>query len=469
MYTVYENAQSVLIWLGFPDEETDIAMEFIQHVNSGRATEYLIKTPNGGYRLDFSLHLCRAFAALYRLLTRPYFTRLWVVQEIAMSSNPTAWCGTKRVSWFSLQKAAHMLQMHWKEYTHQHLFDNSLSPFPGHAFAQLNNIHRLNYHRYLQESGKRASLLHLALSTQITDCFDPRDKLYGLWDLASDTRYLNMKPGYSQPLVNVYVNFVKGHIEHHKSLDIICARQADTPGFPSWCPNWSQKPTMHTLIQRSLPPLGFDLSPDIPDLDRPIYRASRNTKPAYSFSFNDRTLTCAGTHFDTIAHIVISESPGNGLTLARWRDIARSHCHRNGTPLSESEADEEFWSMLTGEVLGGVLLDVSDDGGLQPIRLPPSASHFGEKIETMLRCRQFVVTQKGYIGLVPEGAAEVGMELVILLGCSVPVLLHKHEGHYHLRGSVYVQGWMDGEMLEGMGTDEEILEKVVTEPPFQIQ
>lgn len=86
MYTIYENAQSVLIWLGLPDKETDIAMEFIQHVNSGRATEYLIKTPNGGYRLDFFPHLSCTFAVLYKLLTRSYFTRFWVVQEIAMSS-----------------------------------------------------------------------------------------------------------------------------------------------------------------------------------------------------------------------------------------------------------------------------------------------------------------------------------------------------------------------------------------------
>lgn len=162
---------------------------------------------------------------------------------------------------------------------------------------------------------------------------------------------MNMKPSYSQPLVNVYVNFVKGH---HQSLDITCARQADTLGFPSWCPNWSQKPTMHTLIQRSLPPLDFDLSPDIPNLDRPIYRVSRNKKPAYGFSFDDRTLTCAGMHLETNAHIVKSESPGNGLTLARWHDIARLHCHRDGAPLSESEADEEFWSMLTREALGGL-------------------------------------------------------------------------------------------------------------------
>lgn len=73
------------------------------------------------------------------------------------------------------------------------------------------------------------------------------------------------------------------------------------------------------------------------------------------------------------------------------------------------------------------------------------------------------------MGLVPEGAAEVGIELSLLLDCSVSVLLQKKEGHYHLRRSVCVQGWIDGEMLEGMGTNKEIFEKVLTEPPFQIQ
>jgi len=54
---------------------------------------------------------------------------------------------------------------------------------------------------------------------------------------------------------------------------------------------------------------------------------------------------------------------------------------------------------------------------------------------------------------------EVRMDVCILLGCSVPVLVEKHNNHYHLKGSCYMQGWKKGEILGEMGgPDEEIFE-----------
>jgi hypothetical protein len=82
-----------------------------------------------------------------------------------------------------------------------------------------------------------------------------------------------------------------------------------------------------------------------------------------------------------------------------------------------------------------------------------------------MRGRKVFITEKGYIGLMPEYVrgdrsaeqADSGLRLAILATCSVPVLLYEDpdvEGRYRLLGTCFVQGWMEGEVLrEEMGCD----------------
>ena len=49
-----------------------------------------------------------------------------------------------------------------------------------------------------------------------------------------------------------------------------------------------------------------------------------------------------------------------------------------------------------------------------------------------------------------------GQELAILSGCSAPVLLHENDdGTYRFIGSCFVQGWMEGEILNFYGSTAE--------------
>ena len=55
------------------------------------------------------------------------------------------------------------------------------------------------------------------------------------------------------------------------------------------------------------------------------------------------------------------------------------------------------------------------------------------------------------MGLAPRWV-EKGWKLAILSKCTVPVLLVENEdGTYGFKGSVFVQGWMEGEVLQELG------------------
>lgn len=56
------------------------------------------------------------------------------------------------------------------------------------------------------------------------------------------------------------------------------------------------------------------------------------------------------------------------------------------------------------------------------------------------------------------------MRFVSCFGCSVPVVLRKWNWEQHLfLGDCYIEGWMDGEIIESLGGEEEAARKVTAE------
>jgi hypothetical protein len=61
--------------------------------------------------------------------------------------------------------------------------------------------------------------------------------------------------------------------------------------------------------------------------------------------------------------------------------------------------------------------------------------------------KRFAILDSGHIGIVPQHAA-VGDELVVLLGCTMPLVLRRvGESNHALIGESYVHGVMDGEAM----------------------
>jgi len=95
MRTIYENAVRTIAWLGEPTADSDLAIEYCKRVLSTMFTdeEFLNQVNEGraGKRAG-SVRLIKAeFAktitteeevALARLVKRPYFSRMWVIQEV---------------------------------------------------------------------------------------------------------------------------------------------------------------------------------------------------------------------------------------------------------------------------------------------------------------------------------------------------------------------------------------------------
>jgi len=96
MGDIFQRAVQVIMWLGASDETSDRAMEIIR--TKGSNCHGLPAT---------SLHpgpsLLSEGEIVGKLLSRPYFSRLWIVQEVLLARQAKILCGRARLDWSQLK------------------------------------------------------------------------------------------------------------------------------------------------------------------------------------------------------------------------------------------------------------------------------------------------------------------------------------------------------------------------------
>lgn len=90
MNQIYKSAKNICIWLGESDKDSHVAFDFIR-------TEVL--SIWGFDKLCENLMMSEQWAAFLTSMKRPWFSRRWVVQEIALADQATLHCGRDYIGW----------------------------------------------------------------------------------------------------------------------------------------------------------------------------------------------------------------------------------------------------------------------------------------------------------------------------------------------------------------------------------
>jgi hypothetical protein len=90
MDRIYGNAKRVCIWLGDSSKSSKIAIDFIK--------DEVMKLQNFDELCDRS-EASSKWLALLELMQREWFSRRWVVQEIALARSAIIYCGNDKISW----------------------------------------------------------------------------------------------------------------------------------------------------------------------------------------------------------------------------------------------------------------------------------------------------------------------------------------------------------------------------------
>jgi hypothetical protein len=188
MKKIYMGASEVFVWLGTESSNSDLAMDYIKKSGGRR-----LRPKGPGFRKIWTREEGRA---IRDLCGRPYWNRMWVIQEIVHAKHISVGCGTKSFTWDVVERLYLKLQTlkdtHW---------------FPHHDFAidvLQSSAATMIWQRahWNHPDTSKPNLQTLIEVFRDWQCADVRDKVFALVSMSkSDTA---VAPDYSQSAIDVY-------------------------------------------------------------------------------------------------------------------------------------------------------------------------------------------------------------------------------------------------------------------------
>ena len=489
MHEIFLMATDVICYVGEATTDSDLALELAlslgwqYRILQDKDGNWFANKDRKQYTKEELPRLC---AALYKLLLRPYFRRVWMIQEVTFASNPTVLCGAKgALPLRSLDSAATNLQLMLSQ-DHSLLVETQkllLPEIKAISYNELDYVRILFFFRHAESGGEsslfpfpqpqtpRPGYLEAAILARNFQSTVSHDKIFSLWNVAGDKDRLNFKMDYTKSVEEAFTGFAIAWAEAHGSLDIIATSESPaSPRFyakaPSWCPDWSQPSSASNFVRRER--LRDEFTAYQGDINGALYKAGGCTRGQGSFNFDGNTLHATGLVLDVIEML---GSPFDSILLDLYGCIeaTKQYFALNPDFNKYSDVHQAVYAMLHGDSVSAwpprsKHAFYKSDSSAQPymchslasrhIHGFPDGSYDVSQQEgvigMVLRGRSCFITATGYIGLAPAYLQdEKGpFHIAILATCSVPVILRElDDGCYQLLGSCFVQGWMDGEIL----------------------
>ncbi|ETN41635.1 uncharacterized protein HMPREF1541_03571 [Cyphellophora europaea CBS 101466] len=311
MRLFYSQAWSVIGFLGPQEDNSDKALDLIsslaENFDSNEKCEELRENM---MQHKFS-HTPGAWLALKRLTFRPYWERLWVMQELALGGTRTLLiCGSKRISWQTFCRAMGVIQFYLWVPRHRAIEQDRLAEPDSRNEGDWHNTHTLDHIwkdlwqlTMVQESrSTSASWNRLMEMANSCDCSDPRDKVYGLLGIMDPVLSKSIIPDYRSNPTEVFIKAADAYISTYKDLELL--RDANLWGSqetPSWVPDW----TWRGRSRDSRPDDFFQ--PDFNQrengdgsMERRSYRADLGLAFALPPRIGGRSLLCQAVILDTV-------------------------------------------------------------------------------------------------------------------------------------------------------------------------
>lgn len=498
MTPIYQNAQSVAIWLGPRKRGDECAQVFLKHLlRSKEPIKVLLDAPE------------ETLFSVASLFSRPYWSRLWVVQEIYNARNVLVYYGDLIDAWSTFQYAAVVFQSE----NGKRLLDELLPLNSGRESLSNTSPDHLSSSQILMYQGPGSfggilgfkaeddvkdrdrpahevfqRLLEVMRLSRVKKATEFRDRVFAILGVLPERIRDMIKVDYSASLRDIYTDVFDLVAGTTGSLDIICESihfplYRGVVDLPSWLPDWSHTPMVSSLAAKY--PGAF--------------HAHAGTWAEYSFEDHRRNRICIEAMFVGTVHT-------HGIALntgCRANDYIRAfeswrlELMNHFRPASADTEDESAWEGQEEERMAWIAkeeefcrtisLGKAGKADCYPIFAALIQSRFPyQPLDAELRRhadrrgsltradrqllqdnfaenmmgRCFCVTNKGDLGL-GSGFMCHGDLVVVALGCRTPIIL-RPQGRtedgipvHRFVGDIYLHGYMDGEAFQ----DDEVVRK----------
>jgi len=443
MADIYSKATRVVVWLGPASEDSSMAIAFFNKICSKTAVDWQTysfrPTSADTWWADMSVPVPLDQAqsiSISSLLSRPWFDRLWIWQEVCLPSGDTiVKCGNQTIRWSSVcQAILYLVKMNF-----------------SHGNRNLLKM-RLNSVIQLCDRQSRGYIPFPTLldETKYCKCSDPRDRIFALLSLLHPSeRVTGIEADYSKTVLEVYKNAVLCTIRFYQNLGILATASVEQSnlGLPSWVPKWPCRAIGRSL-RYSVWASGETLAVDIGDQGyegilqvtgvsvATIDRVKGFKLPKYGFA----TKTDIGHEIRRIASWINLRGPlekDSKDLLTFCRTIFADEFAEIFHPQRSDELSLKECLQALRFLLG--LEENVDDWNMSFLGI----------VGQYVYGRSFFVTKDGSLGLSPKAAKPGDIVTVLLGGETAFILRPADDGYYQVVGEAYCYGFMDAEALLG--------------------
>ncbi|KAF1968439.1 HET-domain-containing protein [Bimuria novae-zelandiae CBS 107.79] len=475
MGMIYAHATNTVIWLGDEDvDDPQVAFDMIQRVHSQ------LQLYEGTIQLDDFERL--KFPALYvvavppewvqvlALFRRPWFSRLWVIQEAVLSMNLYVKCGRAVVPWDDFAV--------WCETMRASGIGGLLeraAPTRETRFGLLTVNELSTFRTFDQTHESQPSLLETLVMSRYARASNAKDKEV-----------------FQEAAVAVLPTNLFG---------LLSCVDSEVPTSPSWVPDWtSDNPTE---------PLGFSTKTWALYSAGGLLSGSKESdefEHGYILQDDGRSLVLRGVLFDTVESFSTtmnnpfievhdgSQLPGHtwpepGITVSANDELKESltMIQQNTLYPAGETIWDAFWKTLVAgkdatslskapDKYSEVLSLIVDELSGRELRIPgqpysprrqkgyfttkslmsrkprKTLNDLDKAFRTASDRRRFAITRKRYFCLVPRGTKKDDY-IVVFQGGHVPFVVREKsgvgdKGGFELVGETYVHGLMKGEIFD---------------------
>ncbi|KAH8704607.1 heterokaryon incompatibility protein-domain-containing protein [Phaeosphaeriaceae sp. PMI808] len=520
MTEIYANATSTRVWLGLADDTSDDIMARLHQIGElvidRGAFDYMLRMttqstqdPESSRQAEVQMvelvedMLDESFLQLENsislltgsqiFLSRPYWSRVWILQEFVVSRNIEIYCGNLKTG-FAVLHAAILYIVYMRALLTKKIANSLKSMLEASADGEFPPVcalkvqfdcvvsldipspatdvsgMRLRYHNPNHEDDDaKPNLIRLLARTCVgRQAGQPKDKIYGLLGMAADREVLGIAPNYegTHSCTDVYCEATRAMITSgHVDILAFSRRNTTTPSVPSWVPDWRE------------------------DVKQPFGKLPWDTP--YSASGSAEFVK----HLDqvvSVSHLKISGFPVDSIESlkdqcneGKWLSMKHRHeactylssimslCQISNKKLEEtgieiypdpSVRESAYYRVpvadlyFTGFVQRATVEECHighEEVMMDYIQRKHHGPNAGVPVTNTLRSyytmmgdhveRRPFVTVKGFVGLAPRDAKE-GDIIVIFPGSKFPYVLREcGDGMYVLVGEAFVHGIMYGE------------------------
>lgn len=259
MRDIYERAHQVCVWLGELGDGTLTGVKSIQGKlfamgwqswktgrKFGRPT--LSARENFGSSIGWQNRAAlleeEEMGEIREILDRPWFTRVWIMQEAVLAKKILVMCGPESMSW---ERIGAVTQGKRTVNRHPKVFGMAVDPrqaFPDDTYQSI-----CQFREQMRNRDSEFSLYNMLYNFRHLHCTDPRDRIFGFLGLTPAAKErLGIPVDYTSPTDKVYTQFARTVIQATRSLDILsCVREWRDPSAPPP----QRTATAHSLIEQS--------------------------------------------------------------------------------------------------------------------------------------------------------------------------------------------------------------------------